>query len=55
MSGFALVSILAALILLLALNRGLFSRLGAAGTVRLALIWAVVLLGGFFVLRLLGF
>jgi hypothetical protein len=40
-----IVFLLAVLILLVALNRGMFERLGVSGTLRLVLIWASIFVG----------
>ncbi len=40
-----LVSLVAVLILVIALNRGMFERLGVSGTLRLVLIWGSIFAG----------
>jgi hypothetical protein len=52
---FALVSLVATLALILALNWGMFERVGWGRTLRMLLIWGVILAGGVLLLRLLGF
>lgn len=43
------------LVLLLALNRGMFDRIGLGRSVQLLLIWGVIFAGGALLLKLLGF
>lgn len=52
---FALVSLLATLALLLALNWRSFERLGWGNMARMLLIWGVIITGLVLVLRLFGF
>ncbi len=50
----SLVFLLAVFLLVVALNRDLFRRLGAGGTLRMVLIWASVLAGLAMVVTLAG-
>ncbi|MCS6985834.1 MAG: hypothetical protein NZM40_00055 [Sphingomonadaceae bacterium] len=50
----AILTLILALALVLALHRGLWADLGAAGVVRLALWWGVILGGGALLVRWLG-
>jgi hypothetical protein len=49
-----LVYLVLVLLLVVALNRGFFARLGMGRTVQLLLVWGVVFAGGVLVVRLLG-
>ncbi len=49
-----LVSLLLALLLLLAFSRGILVRLGFGRSLRLLLLWGVILAGGALTVRLLG-
>ncbi|MCG2840055.1 hypothetical protein L6Q21_03530 [Sandaracinobacter sp. RS1-74] len=51
----ALISVLASLALVLALNWNRFQAMGSGTLLRMALIWAVILVALFLVVRLLGF
>ena len=51
----ALISVLATLALVLALNWNRFRALGSGRILRMLLIWAVVFVALFLVVRLLGF
>lgn len=52
---FALVSLLATLALILALNWRRFREMETGAIVRIALIWAVIIVALFLIVRLLGF
>lgn len=52
--AFALVYLLLVLLLVVALNRGFFARLGLGRTLQLLLVWGVVFAGGVLLVRLLG-
>lgn len=52
---FAVVSVVATLVVVLALNWRRLSVIGAAGLIRLALIWAAIILGLMLVVQLFGF
>lgn len=51
----ALISVLATLALVLALNWNRFQALGSGAILRMALIWAVIFVALFLAVRLLGF
>lgn len=51
---FALISVLAALALLLALNWNQFKGMGAARVLRLVIIWGVIIAGLTLAVKLLG-
>jgi len=51
---FGLVSLIATLVLVLALNWNRFTEMGAGNVVRLALIWGAIIAGMALLLRLLG-
>lgn len=51
---FAIVSVAAALLLIIALNWDRFQALGRGHLIRLALIWAVIIIAMVLALRLLG-
>lgn len=55
MNGFAIVSVVLTLVVLLILNWGYFQQLGTPKVIRLLLIWGVILTAGVLVLKLLGF
>ncbi len=50
----SLIYLLLVLLLVVALNRGFFARLGMGRTVQLLLVWGVVFAGGVLLVRLLG-
>lgn len=50
----SLVYLLLVLLLVVALNRGFFARLGMGRTVQLLLVWGVVFAGGMLLVRLSG-
>lgn len=52
---FGLVSLIATLVLILALNWRRFQEMGSGNVVRLSLIWAAIITGMVLALRLLGF
>ncbi|WP_199553723.1 hypothetical protein [Sandaracinobacteroides hominis] len=52
---FALVSVLASLALILALNWNRFQQMGSGQILRMVLIWGVVIAALFLILRLFGF
>jgi hypothetical protein len=52
---FGLVSVIATLVLILALNWGRFQAMGTGNVIRLAFIWAAIITGMVLALRLLGF
>ncbi len=54
MMALSLVYLLLVLLLVLALNGGVFARLGIARSVQLLLVWGVIVAGGVLVVRLLG-
>jgi hypothetical protein len=49
-----LVSLLGVLVLVLTFNRGMFQRLGVGETIRLALIWAAIIMAGVLLVRMFG-
>lgn len=51
----ALISVLATLALVLALNWSRFREMGSGTVIRMALIWAVIIVALFLLVRLLGF
>lgn len=51
---FGLVSVLAALVLIIALNWGRFQEMGGARVLRLALIWAAIITAMVLALKLFG-
>jgi hypothetical protein len=52
---FALVSLLATLALILALNWGRFQEIGFGNVIRMLLIWGAIITGLVLVLQLLGY
>ena len=55
MNGFAVVSVVMTLAVLLILNWGYFQRLGAPKVLRLLLIWGVILTAGVLILKVMGY
>lgn len=51
---FGLVSLIATLVLILALNWSRFQEMGSGNIIRLSLIWAAIMAGMVLALRLLG-
>lgn len=55
MLAYAFVGVAAALLVILLLNRGRLAELGFAGTLRLGLIWAAIVMALFIIVRLFGY
>jgi len=52
---FGLVSVIATLVLILALNWSRFQEMGSGNVIRMVLIWGAIIAGMVLALRLLGF